>query len=638
MRKLIPILVVSILVLSGLGAVAVSEKKVESIETEKIVFSEPKIIENGNYVRLSIEDTTDSLKTGKPIVPKITKVYTFPFGTKITDVQVTFSDPVEIQISKPLKPAPEPMVLSIEHSSDNVIQTQEIETYADIDVYPETQFSYKVGTGLDDGKRVVFLSLQAYPAQYFPQIDTIKYSKTVTFDFTAIEPETPITFGDDYDFLIITPSQFTSQLQPLVDYKNNDDVPTMMVTLDDIPNTGVDEQESIKYYIKDAIETYGVTYLLLVGAGVEESEIFPVRNAYIPSGNYEKYYPSDLYYADIYDGEGSFSSWDSDGDGKYAEVSGFSNDIEDMDMYPDVYLGKLPANNAAEVSAVVDKIIYYEEHNKMLNKILQIGGDTFPGDPENINEGEFANGKVLERLSGYNSVKLWASESGGADALTKQNIANGYKSGVDFVDFSGHGSYASWATHAPADDATWLPPKSIISPYTGWLYIDYDMYNVNNNFKFPVTVFNACSCNKYSESETCIAWKNIVEAGGGIASFGASGIGYGSYGTHEVERVWGWMEVHIFDNVYNKKILGVAWADSLNDYINSFIDDDWDDSDYKTITEMSMFGDPTLAIEDGKDPKSVNIDQPDIQLTLIEKLLQHFPRLENLIQNIIRLF
>ena len=48
---------------------------------------------------------------------------------------------------------------------------------------------------------------------------------------------------------------------------------------------------------------------------------------------------------------------------------------------------------------------------------------------------------------------------------------------ADFVDFSGHGSYASWATHAPSDDRTWLPPKSIISPYTGWLYIDYEMYN-----------------------------------------------------------------------------------------------------------------------------------------------------------------
>ena len=34
----------------------------------------------------------------------------------------------------------------------------------------------------------------------------------------------------------------------------------------------------------------------------------------------------------------------------------------------------------------------------MLNNILQIGGDTFPGETSGINEGEFANEKVLEKL------------------------------------------------------------------------------------------------------------------------------------------------------------------------------------------------------------------------------------------------
>jgi len=113
-------------------------------------------------------------------------------------------------------------------------------------------------------------------------------------------------------------------------------------------------------------------------------------------------------------------------------------------------------------------------------------------------------------MPGYTSIKLWASETQGASPLTKQNIADGFNGNVDFVDFSGHGSYQSWATHAlddgdPETDVPWLPPKTIISPYTGWLYVDYDLFLVANSEKHPVVIFNACSCNKYSESDTCIA-------------------------------------------------------------------------------------------------------------------------------------
>jgi hypothetical protein len=121
--------------------------------------------------------------------------------------------------------------------------------------------------------------------------------------------------------------------------------------------------------------------------------------------------------------------------------------------------------------------------------------------------------------------------------------------------------------------------------------------------------------------------------GGGIATYAASGIGYGSYGTHESERLWGWMEIHIFEALYKDKILGVAWANALNGYINSFIDDEyWDDADYKTIVEMAMFGDPTLAIEDGKDPKSHSIDYKLENYPLLEKIMYKLPKIEALLK------
>jgi len=582
MEKFLPLLAVGILVLSGLGAVAIPGDLVQNKVTETINISRPILIEEEKYVKIDLlESDLNLIESGKPMLPKITKTYTFPFGTKITDVQVTFSEQIVETISKPVVPSAEAVVVSTIHTQKT--ETEKTVSYSEIGTYPENRYIFRKGAGLQDGEHVIFLTVNIFPIQYTPATNTICFSKTADVNIKYEMPAEPVTFANDYDLLIITPAQFEDELQPLVDYKNDDGTDTVLVTLDEIPDTGVDEQESIKYYIKDAIEEMGITYLLLVGAGVEGNELFPVRNAYIPSGDYEKYFPSDLYYADIYDGEGGFSSWDSDGDGKYAEVSGPFNDIADMDMYPDVYLGKLPCNNEAEVTTIVDKIIKYEEHNMMTNK----------GDPQDVNEGEFANTKVLEKLPGYTSIKLWASETQGADPLTKQNIADGFNGNVDFVDFSGHGSYASWATHAlddgdPETEVPWIPPKTIISPYTGWLYVDYDLFLVSNTEKHPVVIFNACSCNKYSESDTCIGWKTIRGNSGGIASFGASGIGYGSHGTAEVERVWGWMEVHIFESLYNDKELGQVWANVINGYINSFIEDEWGGTDYKTRCQCSV--------------------------------------------------
>jgi hypothetical protein len=627
MRKILSLVIVVILTISGLGAVVSSENENELHKQKVVIFSQPITHEQGEFITIDLsEASANSIEVGKPALPVVTKVFTFPFGTRIKNVDVTFFGTIEQIISKPILPAPEPQIVSTIYTSKPAEELNALKTYSDLDVYPESRYSYRTGAGLNNGEHVIYLTIYLHPVQYVPASNMIHYSANADLDITYILPENPITFGDEYDLLIITPSQFESDLQRLVDHKNGRDIQTKLVTLDEIPDRGVDEQESIKYYIKDAIETFGITYLLLVGAGVEGEELFPVRQAWIGSGQYEDYFPSDLYYADIYDSEMQFSDWDADDDGKYAEYYNSNNsDMDAVDVYPDVYLGKLPCNNANELKAVIDKIIYYDEHNKMTNKIVQVGGDTFPGDHEGINEGEYANEAVIDMLDGYSTTQLWASNG----KLTKKNIADGFKDNVDFVDFSGHGSWASWATHDTDDEEVWLPAKTVISPYTGFLYVDFDISQINNQYKFPVVIYNACSCNKYSEDPNCIAWSTVKRPnGGGIAAFGASGIGYGGHGTGEIERVWGWMEVRIFDELYNTKILGEVWSNAVTDYANSF---ELDDGDYKTLLEMSMFGDPTLAIEDGEEPKIKSISNPSLNIFL-EQILSRFQPLERLLQ------
>ncbi len=430
--------------------------------------------------------------------------------------------------------------------------------------------------------------------------------------------------------MIIAPAEFKAALQRLVDHKNDMGINTQLTTLDEIPTTGLDEPESIKYYIKDAIETWGIDYLLLVGAGYEGEELFPNRYAFVPSGGYEQYFPSDLYYADIYDGTGGFSTWDADGDGKHAEYDPpANNDMSAVDIYPDVYMGRLPANSVEEVNIVIDKIIYYKEHNKMTNEIVQVGGDTFPGDGQGVYEGEYCNQAVLAVLPGYSTTELWASNG----QLSKANIGSGYRSMPDFIDFSGHGSPQSWATHPPENENIWLPAETSLSPYSGWLYIDFDIFNVNNAKKFPVVFHNACSNNKYSKAKQSLSWKVLSKKdGGGIAAFGASGIGYGSYGTHEVERLFGWMEVNTYDQIFTIKNLGETWSNSVTDYYNTFAGT-LEDADYKTLLEYSMFADPTINIQNGDHPQIYPHNQPVINF--LNHILNFFPRLQVILQHIL---
>ncbi|MCK5458259.1 MAG: hypothetical protein KAI20_00080 [Thermoplasmatales archaeon] len=621
MKKIIPILLVGVLVLSGLGAVATIDEKQTDIISQKQTFSNPIISDIGTYLTVELEEATSYLMGEEKLeLPFVTNIYTFPFGTKIDNVEVIFSDTYKQIISKEIKPASIPRYISTELNEKTSHETVESkETSLKENIYPENQFSYNIGAGLDGKDHVIYLSVQYFPITYHPNEDTLYISKNVEVKISYTPVYNPITFLDEYDLLIIAPAVFSEELQPLIDYKNDNEIATVLTTLEEIPSQGLDVQEDIKYYIKDSFENWGITYVILVGGGVTGEEIFPVRNAWVPSGGYEEYFPSDLYYADFYDGSMGFSDWDADDDGRYAE---FPDDNNAVDMYPDVYLGRLACNDESEVTNVVNKIINFMQHNSVMNKIVQMGGDTFPGDDEGIYEGEFCNDVVMDNLPGYSTERLWGSN----EQLSKLNIIKAINNGVDFVDFSGHGSYQSWSTHPPEDESRWIPDDG---QYNGFLYINVPW--LFNSKKLPVVFLNACSNNKFSESPNCLGWAFIQNTNGGaIASYGASGIGYGSHGSSESERLFGWMEVNTLKGLVNDKILGDVWGSCISEYYNTFLGD-LGDADYKTLYEYELFGDPSLIIDDGPEPESEGVFQPSLFLRILERLIERFPMLEQLL-------
>jgi len=117
--------------------------------------------------------------------------------------------------------------------------------------------------------------------------------------------------------------------------------------------------------------------------------------------------------------------------------------------------------------------------------------------------------------------------------------------------------------------------------------------------------------------------------GGGIATFSASAVSFTYSGTDASDGRWGWVEIDIFDELYHTKVLGEVWSNVITDYVNSF-QSDFEKIDVITVASLAMFGDPTVVVQDGDDPRDRSFNfqlldfiqkMPNIFL-LINKLLK----------------
>ncbi|KAA0003224.1 MAG: peptidase C25, partial [Thermoplasmata archaeon] len=385
---------------------------------------------------------------------------------------------------------------------------------------------------------------------------------------------------------------------------------------------GRDDAEKIKYFIKNAIEQWGIKYVMLVGG---LTSLISGQEWYIPvvyvhnEDTSEPQYISDLYYADIYDADGNFSSWDTNGNGVYGEWRMTGKDK--IDGYPDVYVGRLACRNVKEVETVVNKIITYEStpaDPSWFKRLVLAGGDTFNDiSGHNFLEGEVATQQTADYLSdkGFEPIKLWWSLGN----LKQPNVVDEISKGAGFLHFSGHGSPGMWM----AKDFTQDPHGKYI------LGLDvYHMPLLSNDGKYPVTVIGGChnsmfnatlmgstiGCIKSLTGSLTWYWMPIPESfgwwivkaqnGGAIASFGCTGLGYGTIGDSNddgipdcIQYLLGWLEVHFFAQYgqENVDILGEMWGNAITGYVNLFPPMD-DKTDLKTIEEWAFLGDPSLKI------------------------------------------
>jgi hypothetical protein len=630
-KKIFSIVIIQLFVLSGIITVAVSNNNEENfLEKVTISISDPYLEKNEEFLSIHFRESTSNLmESGKPIIPTFSKTFTFPVGTKISNVNVNL-DIKEVSLSYKIQPSPYP-VPSLNCLSDEKILeiTPDEEIYSSSDFYPSEPYSVRYGAGLKDREHVIYLTVVCY-MQYSPATDVIKVPKNIDIEIKYIPPDSSIASLDEYDMLIITDESFVSQLQPLVDHKNNHGLKTVIETVQTIypAYSGRDDAEDIKLRIKDAVEDWGIHYVLL--AGGRKGQTF---NWYIPErktnngDRFEGGYASDLYYADLYkivDDELVFDDWDSNGNGIFAEFSNIATKRDVIDYIPDVTVGRLPFRYSSEIKTVVDKIINYENNvdDSWFKKAVVIGGDGGPparGFAPGIYEDELECDFVADMLesTGFNVEKLYTSLGTFA---SKEDVINGISNGAGIVHMSGHGNPAYWGN--------FLPDAETEDEMIDGLQLK-DMNKLKNGEKLPIITVGGCHNAQFNVTMANIlkdilkygiggyffkrpfrffymewvprcfcSWLVFNNNGGAIASIGNTGLGIGYVNEHWNAGLSGWIMPRFYDCYTNqsKTILGEAHDQAITDYVNIIGGENSQQSDRKTIEEWLLIGDPSLKI------------------------------------------
>jgi hypothetical protein len=648
MKKIV-YLAVCLLLISSLATIGIGTEAGEKQTIINVDFSNLEIIESNidNFLEIRYNGAGGCLyQTSEPILPRYTTKLTFPFGTKIVDVDCEIGQVNTMDISDKIVPAPTPVNPGIEDSQNPEYILNE-QVYEKNDYYPYTWFEYSKHSGLDEnGNHKMFLNIQGYPVQYNPISDKISYVDGLDFTIIYKDPETnPFPETADNELVIIAPSSFSGDIQKLVTHKTNMGVSTLLKTTEEIYSeypSGYDKPEKIKLFIKDAIETFNTKYILLIGGldsylygdprenrneGTKDWHV-PVRYSNlkeVSGGLFDPGLISDLYFADIYDGEGEFSSWDSNDDKIYAKWTATGRDM--LDCYPDVYVGRLACRNNFEVKIMVNKIINYEKNTfgqSWYNKMIVIGGDSHNDPPTHYIEGEVVADKILdEYMTEFTPVKVYASYKTSKPSYvpTKDNIKREIGKGAGHLFLDGHANPFSWITHFPREFDGWIP--------NGGLDIT-DMPLIFNLNKLPVCCVEGCHNSQFNVSilyamsdkkndlhswcyglpvPECWSWWLTRKVGGGsIATIGNTGLGYGAVGEHgdldndnitepdTVEALGGYwflMFYEAFDE--GAQNLGEAWAGAITKYLDTFPPMK-KQADTKTVQQLCLLGDPSLMI------------------------------------------
>ncbi len=400
-----------------------------------------------------------------------------------------------------------------------------------------------------------------------------------------------------YSYLVVTSPELMSSFSPLVEWKIRKGMQSTIVPIDSIllNYSGRDDAEKLRNFLIQAYQE-GTVWVLLGG----DEDVVPVRYAYPTNTSTFPPIPDqqicDLYFSDV-DGE-----WDLDNDGVWGEPQ-----EDNPDIYPDLFVGRVPCSDTTEANAFVEKLLWYERNPGdgeigYLTRALWMSSDQMkdwdsgtgqhnllaPSIPSNFYQDlttliETPTGDAENPVSptGQTCVEVM-NQGWGIIGVLAHGKANGFVAKSNFT----NGSPKSWVLTTPgADDGHGHMPNLENQPRYGIMYsiscsqsaIDVDKY---------IFLGGEPSVGEFYP---------LVPQKGGVAFLGYSR--------------WGWVSIsyklfqkflqHLFDGNLEYRI-GVAEALSRCAYPS-----------YRDINYgHNLFGDPEMPVWT-ETPKHLTVTHPE---------------------------
>ena len=402
--------------------------------------------------------------------------------------------------------------------------------------------------------RVFFRSTQIRPKDTSdPTIQYIALTRS-QFQKPKISVDAPSDLRSTHnaaDYIIITHNHFIQDVQPLADFRAQQGLRTKVVDVQNIYdefNYGILNPNSIREFLNYAYHNWqppAPTYVFLVGdtnIDIKNKPNFvPTIQVQIP-------------------GYGSSAS-----DHQFVTFRG-------EDSFPDMLIGRMPANNRVDVRIFIERTINYETSSSVGSwhkRLLMLAGSDSRfhwQTTQLISHNQLSGRYETQRIYAPHTDELILTDDTTLTPIGRR-VIDGFNDGASIVNYIGHGGGGRWASSRMLDFAD---PEQ----------------NLTNISQLPLVISMTCYTGSFDGDKNSLAEELLrSENGGAIAVIGATSIGLldGDY----------YLNAEIFDVIFNKQtrnfgaILGQAKTQFL---INApkFLD----------LAEVfTLFGDPAANLK-----------------------------------------
>ena len=360
------------------------------------------------------------------------------------------------------------------------------------------------------------------------------------------------SYGKDFikeGYLIIVPDEFYNEILPLANWKRELGYYVFLKRKSEVGNTNI----AIKNFIKSFYDTTSIPlkFLLLCGA-INKIPAFTISGTSLVTDN--------------------------------------TYGCMDDDYLPEIYVGRLPASTAQELSIMVSKIIYYEKGLQRDTNYYKRGLAVATS---------YVGGAGTRAISALETKRWWRSlllNNGflEVDTIfydlppypTTDSIKNAIERGVLYINGRGWGNYEGW--HYPR-------------------FYREDVYNLQNTNKLPVIFSFYCGTGNFN-ANPCLG-EVFLRVGqpnnltGAVLFFGPSYAGTSTRFNNCLDAA---IFNYIFDNSQEEKRAGEVILKGKILFLNSFPNSK--DSQEKRIhfETYNILGDPSLRLWT-KSPKNLNV-------------------------------